>query len=66
MKAKKCELCSEDDAALDGVLCAACREAIVRLLAIREHERGEQAQSDQFEEVVVYPEGTRNTRQAGS
>jgi hypothetical protein len=66
MKSTKCELCSEDDAADGGVLCTACREAIVRLLVIREHERKEQGQSDQLQEVVVYPEGTRNTRQAGS
>jgi hypothetical protein len=66
MKSKKCELCSADEAAPDGVLCSACREAIVRLLAIREEERIEHGESDQLEEFVVYPERTKNTRQAGS
>jgi hypothetical protein len=66
MKSKKCELCSEDDAAPDGVLCIACREAIVRLLVIREHEHAEKGENDQIEEVVVYPERTINTRTAGS
>ena len=66
MKSKKCELCSADEAAPNGVLCSACREAIVRLLVIREHERCEQAESDQMEEIVVYPERTKSTRQAGS
>jgi hypothetical protein len=66
MKRRKCELCSEDEAAPDGVLCIACREAIVRLLVIRDHERGEEGQNDGFEEVIVYPERTMNTRKAGS
>jgi hypothetical protein len=48
------------------VLCTACREAIVRLLVIREHEHGEQGVNDPMEEVIVYPERTKNTRQAGS
>jgi hypothetical protein len=66
MKPRKCELCSEDEAAPDGVLCIACREAIVRLLVIRDHERGEEGPNDGFEEVIVYPERTMNTRKAGS
>lgn len=66
MRSKKCELCSADEAAPNGVLCTACREAVVRLLMIREHERCEQAESDQLEEFVVYPERKKNTRQAGS
>ncbi len=66
MKPKKCELCSEDDAAPDGALCIACREAIVRLLVIREHERANEDESDQLEELVVYPEHTITTRKAGS
>ncbi len=66
MKSNKCELCSEDEAAPGGVLCAACREAIVRLLAIREHEPVESDESDQLEEVVVYPERTINMRKVGS
>ena len=41
-------------------------EAIVRLLAIRQHEGAESTESDRFEEVVVYPERTINTRKAGS
>ncbi len=66
MKSKKCELCSEDDAAPDGGLCTACREAVVRLLVIQEQERGTHDGADQIEEVVVYPERTINTRKAGS
>jgi hypothetical protein len=66
MKSNKCELCSEDDAVPNGVLCAACREAIVRLLVLREHERTEKGENDQIEEVVTYPEQTINTRTAGS
>ena len=66
MNPKKCELCWEDDAAPNGVLCIACREAIVRLLVIREHERAEEGENDRFEEIVVYPERTMNTRKAGS
>jgi hypothetical protein len=66
MKLKKCELCSVDDAVPGGVLCAACREAIVRLLIIREYEHADKGENDQFEEVVVYPERTINTRRAGS
>jgi hypothetical protein len=66
MKPKKCELCSEDDAAPNGVLCGACREAIARLLVISEHERAEERGNDQLEEVIVYPERTINTRKAGS
>jgi hypothetical protein len=67
MKSKKeCELCAVDAAAPNGVLCAACREAIVRLLVIREQELHRQGEPDQLEEVVVYPERTKRTRQAGS
>lgn len=66
MKPNKCELCAEDDAVPDGLLCTACREAVARLLVIREHECVEKDQNDQLEEVVVYPERTINTRQAGS
>jgi hypothetical protein len=66
MKSNKCELCSEDDAAPNGVLCAACREAIVRLLVIREHEHAGRGEHDQVEEVVVYPEQSISTRKAGS
>ena len=66
MKSNKCELCSEDEAAPDGVLCAACREAVVRLLAIQADELAESGESDQLEEVVVYPERTINMRKAGS
>jgi hypothetical protein len=66
MKSNQCELCSVDKAVPDGVLCAACREAIVRLLAIQESGRPENNDGDQLEEVVVYPERTINTRRAGS
>ena len=66
MNPRKCELCSEDEAVGDGVLCAVCREAIVRLLVIRERERAAERGNDGFEEVVVYPERTTNTRKAGS
>lgn len=66
MKWNKCDLCSEDDAAPHGVLCTACREAIGRLLAIREHEHAASGEHDQLEEVVVYPKQTINTRTAGS
>jgi hypothetical protein len=65
MKLKKCELCFEDEAAPNGVLCTACREAIVRLLAIREHERVEQVGSDQLEEMVAYPECTNKPAHNG-
>ena len=51
---KKCELCSAEEAAPNGRLCTVCREAIVRLLAIREEAR---SQSDPLEEVVMYADG---------
>ena len=66
MKPRKCELCSADWAVPDGRLCAACREAIVRLLVIREEERTERGENDNLEQVVVYPEQTKSNRQAGS
>jgi len=52
--------------AANGVLCTACREAIVRLVIIQERELQQQSDRDQLEGVVVYPERTKNTRQAGS
>ncbi len=66
MKPKKCDLCGEDEAMADGLLCTACREAIARLLEIREHQRAEQRENDQLEQVAVYPEQTMNKRRAGS
>lgn len=50
----------------NGVLCTACREAIVRLLVMPEHEYADKGENDQLEEVVVYPERTINMRKAGS
>jgi len=66
MKSMKCDLCGEDQVAANGVLCTACREAIVRLVIIQERELQQQSDRDQLEGVVVYPERTKNTRQAGS
>jgi hypothetical protein len=59
---KKCELCSAEQPAPNGLLCTACREAIFRLLTIREAARN---QSDPLEEIVMYPERTKVTREAG-
>jgi hypothetical protein len=54
---KKCELCSAEQAAPNGLLCIACREAIGRLLVIREDERLGRDESDQVEEIVMYRDG---------
>jgi hypothetical protein len=66
MNDMKCDLCGVDDAVQDALLCPSCREAIARLLTIRSREGVESAGSEQFEEVIVYPERTINTRKAGS
>jgi hypothetical protein len=52
---KKCELCSIEQAAPNGLLCTACREAIVRLLVIRESGRIGCGEGDPLEEIVMYP-----------
>lgn len=66
MKPKKCDLCGEDEAVPNGLLCTSCREAIARLLEIREHQRAEARENDPLEQAAVYPEQTMNTRKAGS
>ena len=50
----------------NGLLCVACREAIVRLVAIREDEQAERGENDLLEEIVVYPAGKKDTLRAGS
>ncbi len=62
---KKCELCSAEQAAPNGLLCTACREAIVRLLAIRKNEQKTCGEGDPLEEIVMYPERKKITREAG-
>jgi hypothetical protein len=62
---KKCELCSAEQAAPNGLLCTACREAIARLLAIRKDEQIGRSESDPLEEIVMYPERKKITREAG-
>lgn len=65
MKDKKCDLCGVDDAVRDGLLCPSCREAIARLLAINEHDRGEQNEAAEAAvETVDHPETKENTRKA--
>jgi hypothetical protein len=63
---KKCELCAAEKTAPNGRLCTPCREAIVRLLAIRETERSERGQSDPLEEIVMYAERTKVRLEVGS
>jgi len=63
---KKCDLCSAGQAAPNGLLCIACREALIRLFAICEDERSERGGSDLLEEIVMYPEGMKSTLGAGS
>lgn len=63
----KCDLCGADDAVKNGLLCAACREAIVRLLVISEQERaGQKEAAEALTAAMEHPEMRQNTRKVGS
>lgn len=63
----KCDLCGVDDALKSGVLCAACREAIVRLLVTDERKQAPESEADTaVSKATVHPEKTQNMRKAGS
>ncbi len=65
--AMKCDLCGVDNALKNGVLCAACREAIVRLLVTDERQQAPQSEADTaLSKATVHPEKTQSTRKAGS